>query len=536
MGAAVACFALVTALLSWPQAIRLSCVPDHYDPLLSMWRLAWIAYQLPRDPRHLFDANIFWPEPNTLAYSDATLLQGLLAAPAIWLGVPVPVIYNLLVLSSFVFAATAAFVLARSVTGNWSGAMIAGIVFGFTAYRWDHYVHLELLWSGWMPLVLLALHRTLQSGRLRDGLAVGALFVAQAWSSIYYGVLFAAVLAFTAPVMAWSSALGVRRRVALALGLGALMAATLLLPYLQPYRAARTSLGARSGSETAWYSAGPRHYLSSTPGSVLYGNHTAAWGRHEKHLFPGVIAVGLAVFALWPPLNRRHLAFLAGLVVAIDLSAGTGGILFPVLREHVMPFRGLRAPARAAHIALLFLGLLAACGWARLERRLSSPRARRLAAALAIAMALAEHVQWPQPLRPVALEAPPVYAWLASAPAGAVVELPFPPDNAPHLRNPEFQFHSTFHWQPIVNGYSGNFPESYFRTASALKSFPSGEAMTRLRAIGVRHVVLHEAGWGGRPFHDLVRVLADSQAFTLRASFGEPGSEVRVYEVDGADQ
>ena len=31
-------------------------------PHFSTWRLAWIAHALRTDPRHLFDANIFWPE------------------------------------------------------------------------------------------------------------------------------------------------------------------------------------------------------------------------------------------------------------------------------------------------------------------------------------------------------------------------------------------------------------------------------------------------------------------------------------------
>ena len=527
------CFGFLTAILTWPQVIRLTDVPDHYDPLLSMWRLAWIAHQLPRDPRHLFDANIFWPEQNTLAYSDATLLQGLLGAPAVWMGVPTPVVYNVLVLGSFVFAGSAAFALARAMAGSWIGAMIAGVVFAFAAYRWDHYVHLELLWSGWMPLVLLALHRTFQFARARDGLAAGALLVAQTWSSIYYGVMFAAVLVVTAPLMAWATATASLRRIALALSAGALVTGVLVLPYLQPYRAARAVLGERSAGETALYSAGPRHYLASAPGSVLYGS-TAEWGRHEKRLFPGLIAVGLAAIALWPPIARKHLVFLGGLVVALDLSAGTGGVLFPMLREHLLPFRGLRAPARAAQIALLFLGVLAACGWARVEGHLRSPGARRFAAAGVVMLVLAEYAQWPQRLRTVATDAAPVYAWLGSAPRGAVVELPLPPDTKPQISNPESQYSSTFHWQPIVNGYSGNIPASYSRTAAALGSFPTDEGIARLRAIGVRYVVTHEARWSQRPFRDVVVAMSRAPTLTLRARFGEPGAEVLVYEVLGA--
>lgn len=33
---------------------------------------------MPRDPLHLFDANIFYPEPRTLAYSDHLIVEGMM--------------------------------------------------------------------------------------------------------------------------------------------------------------------------------------------------------------------------------------------------------------------------------------------------------------------------------------------------------------------------------------------------------------------------------------------------------------------------
>ena len=82
---AVGFLAAVTVILTWPQALHLATrVPDHDDPFLSMWRLGWIAHALRTDVRHLFDGNIFHPHLRTLAFSDATLLEGLLAAPWLW--------------------------------------------------------------------------------------------------------------------------------------------------------------------------------------------------------------------------------------------------------------------------------------------------------------------------------------------------------------------------------------------------------------------------------------------------------------------
>ena len=62
---------------TWPMAQGLSSlIVWHIDPPFSVWRLAWVAHQLFVDPVNLFNTNIYYPEPRTLAYSDAMLLQG----------------------------------------------------------------------------------------------------------------------------------------------------------------------------------------------------------------------------------------------------------------------------------------------------------------------------------------------------------------------------------------------------------------------------------------------------------------------------
>ena len=134
---------------------------DIGDPLLSTWRLAWIAHQLPRDPLHLFDANIFYPELRTLAYSDAMLVPSLTAAPLVWLGVPPLLACNLLLLSGFALSGAAMFLLVWSLTRHMPAALLAGFVFAFLPYRFMHYAHLELQMAQWMPLCLWALHRTI---------------------------------------------------------------------------------------------------------------------------------------------------------------------------------------------------------------------------------------------------------------------------------------------------------------------------------------------------------------------------------------
>ena len=59
---------------------------DTGDTVLHEWIMAWVAHQVVHDPVHLFDANIFYPERNTLAYSDPLIVQALLGAPLLWAG------------------------------------------------------------------------------------------------------------------------------------------------------------------------------------------------------------------------------------------------------------------------------------------------------------------------------------------------------------------------------------------------------------------------------------------------------------------
>ena len=57
-------------------------------------------------------------------------------------------------------------------------------------YRFEHYGHLELQMTQWMPLGLLALHLFVSTGRWRYAIALGLAGVAQLYSSMYYAVFF----------------------------------------------------------------------------------------------------------------------------------------------------------------------------------------------------------------------------------------------------------------------------------------------------------------------------------------------------------
>ena len=88
------------ALVLHEQLAHMHSVPDLGDPLFSMWRIGWVFHQMHGDPRSLFDANIFYPFHNTLAYSENLIGSALIAAPVVWLTGNTILAMNIVVLLS----------------------------------------------------------------------------------------------------------------------------------------------------------------------------------------------------------------------------------------------------------------------------------------------------------------------------------------------------------------------------------------------------------------------------------------------------
>ncbi len=532
MRRAFAIFTLLAIVATWPQAVRFDYIPDNVDAYFSLWRLGWIAHQLPLDPRHLFDGNIFYPERLTLAYSDAILLEGIVGLPFIRAGVPLVYVFNTLVLGSFVACGLAMFLLVRRLTGAALPATLAGIVFAFVPYRYDHYYHLELLWAFWMPLAFWAMHRTLETGRVRDGLAVGAFVALQTLSSIYYGIfLCTALAAFVIPLLIGRPR-EIVRRAAAGLALGAVLAAIVSAPYVLPYREVRATVGERNTGEALLYGAGPRHYLAPMPDNILEGSLLGGLGRPEKRLFPGFVALALTVVALWPPMSRTTVAYGLVLLVAANLSFGPRGIGYDWLRDYAIVYRGLRAPARSGQVALLAFAVLAGIGSERFRGWLVARgrNANPIIAALLVA-AFAEYLVRPLQLTPVPVTTPPVYEWLASQPRGVVAEFPMPVKSTLPLHEGEFAFLSTFHWHPLVNGYSGNWSKRYVRLLESVSGFPDADSIAALEAAGVHYVLVHERYVGRERYRAMLDELRGRANVEASGRFPDDAYEISAYRL-----
>lgn len=534
-GAAVVLFYVaLTVFFTWPLAPNLSeRVIAHFDPPFSAWRLARVVHNM-SSGGPLFDGEIFWPAQQTLAYSDAMLAQAAFAWPLLAIGLTPLAVLNVLTLAGVAGSATAAYVLARRLTGNTGGAVVAGLVFAFAPYRRDHLHHIELQWALWTPLALWAWHRALDDGRARDGLLCAAFILLQLLSSIYYGLFLAVTMAVVCPLtLMWRR--GRLQRGALGgLVAGAVIVAIAAALYQRPYAVARELVGERDLDETARFSADASSYLAATPDNLLYGALTKSLGDNEKRLFPGITPIAFSIVALIPPVSPATLIYGVAMGVAWDASLGMSGRIYPLLRAWLPPFHAVRAPARFATIVLLGMSVLTAIGLARIAR-MSSGRFVALAAAATLIL---EYGTTPLSVQRIPRERPRLYTWVSDQPREVTLELPVPLPTFLPLHDAFYMYAQTWHWHPLANGYSGHYTKAYMDLLDALIGFPDKRSSDAMALTGIQRVILHRElfrpgeyapiikALDGHPDYQLVRIetdhMSEARVYAFLPGFGRP--------------
>jgi hypothetical protein len=481
----------LAVLHTWPLATapaRLSR-NDNADALLNEWIVAWVAHQAPRRPAGLLDANIFHPEPGTLAYSEYLLVPAALGLPLRAAGAPPVLVYNLLLIAGFALTGWAGFLLVERWTGDpWAGA-VAGSALAFNAHTLTRLPQLQAIHVEFLPLAVLALDEVISGAaragsRTWRGLApwlLAACVVFQGLTS-YYSL----VLTIVALGCGWLVRFD-RRSIAPVLGAAAI-ASVLLAPALLPY----VRLGqVRPLDEVALYSASARDYLA-TPARIHFDTWSRAFFGGTTALFPGAVALTLALIAVATgtafrdPRARMALAFGAA---GVALSFGPALPGYETLYRVFVPLQGIRNAARFGYLATAAAAILAGFAAAWLRGRMAGARPRAAVTALLLLAVNAD--AFAGPIEYVDAEPiSPLHATLRDTRA-IVAEIPmYPADRV--FRNAPYLLHSTAHWRPMVNGYSGLTPASYVRIAAEVARFPDDRALAALRAAGVTHVFVHD--------------------------------------------
>ena len=291
-----ALFLAIAIALTWPLAVNLeTAFSDLGDPLLNTWILDWDIHAFTHEPLHLFDAPIFAPAKYPLAYSENLVGIALLVAPLRAFG-PSPVtLYNLAMLLGFAMSGYGMSVLVRTVGKSRFASIVAGILFAFCAFKFGHLAHLQIIWSGWLPLLFAALFAFWRLPSISRAGLLAAAFAMNGLTNIHWLLFGSFTLCITVAFLAtvhpqrdlrfWS-------RLAGALVVGSLV----LLPFLLPYQTVAEMYGMRRiRTEAEGGSAEWSDWLVANTRNLVYGRLWTINERSERRLFPGGVAIALAV-------------------------------------------------------------------------------------------------------------------------------------------------------------------------------------------------------------------------------------------------
>jgi hypothetical protein len=496
--AGIAALCLLLAVLhTWPLATDPGTLSrnDNGDAELNEWAMAWVAHQLPRAPLQLFDANIFYPERDTLAYSEPLIVPALMGAPLYWAGLSPVFVFNIVLMLGFALTAYAGYAVVREWTGDRIAALAAGSAFAFNSHTLTRIAHIQGIHAWGLPLALLAADRLVVHARWRDAGWLALWMAAMAYTSGYlvvFGAILVGVVVLARAADWLPRALPVIARFAFATALAALM----IVPVYLPYRRLEQTMGMKRSLDTvAEFSATPLGYLAS--GSrIHFETWSQAFARNPvDFFFPGAVVIALSLAAIaWSwrggGLSRRRAVMLVVLAVTgFVLSLGVQTPIYSWLYYAFPPMQGLRAAARFGNLFLLAVACLAGIGVAALRARLSPGRAAVVAAVLVVLINL-EALR--APLYYTRFEGVPgIYSLLATEPDPVVlVEVPFWPASAV-FENGGYLVNATVHWRPLMNGYSGYVPASYRENAKTFWFFPREHAIEAMRRAGVTHVMIH---------------------------------------------
>jgi hypothetical protein len=518
--AGFAVMATIVATLNWPLLFQLSsAVPGNLgDPVLNVWILAWVSRAVFGE-ESLWHPPIFYPHESALAFSEPLLGLVPFALPVLWITGDAVTAYNvtLLLLAFVTFAGAAALV--RELTGRDDAAVIAGILTATSPYlAVAQITRIQMLSCGWSFLALAGLHRFLRTGSWPAAALFAGAYSLQALSNTYLGVYLSLPVALVVIHALLSSDLRQQRHRLWRLGVALVAVGVVTSPVVLALRDVKAHFGvSRTTAETGAYSADIWSYFS------VWHQQAPAWLGAEitadRALFHGGLLLLLAAAGLVIMGTRRSwwrepaVAYVAVAAVAWLLSLGPqpawGGTpvgipgIYSILTAIVPGLDALRSPGRFGLFVLVALAVWAGIALAAWLARVP-PAVRVLTLAVCAAAGVTQSVKgydWVAELPETGKGSREAYAWLATLPSNAMIELPIVStyqDNTATVGGSQtlsYQLASLQHGHRLVNGSSGFTPPlmTFLEgSASPLASVAQADTALRLlRMIGVRYLVIH---------------------------------------------
>src|SRR5215207_3068969 len=546
LGCSIALGVGLALLMHWPLPLHVgSDVPrDLGDPLAQAWQIAWGGHALQHQPFEYWQANMYYPLENSLAFSDA--LVGYAPIGLIAEGFTAAIVrYDVLFIFAYALAFVGAYLLARELGARPAAAVVAGAAYAYAPWRLEQDRHLHVISSGGIPLALFLLVLGYRRGRWPPVLAGWLVAAWQLALGFTLGLMLAYLLAVLAVILIpdWRRERPARPVVlATSAGVAAFLAIAVLMAL--PYQQVRDDHpeSERTPAEVASFSSGPSQFAAAPQANLFWGPVTAdirdqLGAFSEQTLFPGILAPLLAAVGLFSRVSpfgpRLRVGVGLGVIALAWLSLGFrvpgDGFPYPyrLVYDWAPGWDAVRTPGRLNTLISLGLALLAAAGahrvlsgkWSGTEFGFRRPLETALAFALP-AIVLLEGCGFEVAKNDTLLAGPPLGT--VPMPPKGLVDATSPRVHLPmNLNESRFLVWSTNGFPKIVNG-SGSFtPRQFEQLEREMAGFPTPPLLSKLSSIGVKTVVVQPDIIAGTPWKDW-------RSWTLR---GEQTGGVVLYRL-----
>lgn len=488
---------------------------EENDGRLLAWTLAWDDHMILTDPIHIFQANIYYPNANTLTYSEHGIGISLLALPLYILSNGNPIIgFNFVMLISYFLNAYFTYLLVKYFTKRRAAGIIAGIIYGFCSYKVLNFGHLQNMTIFYMPLLLLLMFKYFDTKKLKFLIGIGLCLLLQSLSSWYHMIFIFLLFGIFALFFIYTKKLV--KKDFIRFGIMLIPVFLVILPFALPYFAFnKENQSAYKLDDLKTYSADFGGYLLPSPNTFLGSEVLPKLGITKKSWwenfnFIGYIALTLSIISIvsirknekgkWRfKLDKKKSIFAICGAVFFILSFGpflrfndiTTRIPLPyyLIFKFLTPIRFIRAVARFSTVVFLMISILSGYGYLKLEKRFKSRNMKWLLLIVISIFIMLEYYPF-HDYRTYAdvSVVPEVYKEVKeNRDVKAIAVLPI--DVGPFVTT-GYIYWSGYHLKPIVNGYSGYEPPTYATYRKIITQFPDSLSLAKLYGIGVTHIVV----------------------------------------------
>lgn len=494
------------------------------DELVITWIQNWVIHVIMSgNITTLFDANIYFPYHNTLAYSDLFITSSIFSIiPLQLIDEPIGT-FNFTLISSLALLGFSIFLFSYYFTKDFLVSLFSGIMVIFSPAVLDKSTHLQILAVQWVPLSILFFLLFIKTSKSRFLLISLIFFLLQTYNSFLpgYFIIFSNII-----ILIYNFIFDKKKTVkiiTLKNILFLLIGFSLLIPIIIPYYQVSKEFNyTRDIRDTIHFALQPEDLLYSSTHSrfSFFLNNLPINKYSQNNEFKagniGIIFSILTLFAIYyffryfnknnKIINSLSIIGLFGLILSLGpvLHLGRRTIHEPfiiplpyTLLYYILPgFQGFRNSARWEMLFIICFSIVIALVLYRVLKKYSAVSKTIIYFVLIIAC-IAEN-NFPMKFESVIKQKdfPKIYSWLSSTSQNsAVILLPIYNWDMPYASEEiKRDYFSISHWHKTVNGYSGFSPPPWQRTVyEVMQDFPSDNILDKFKKIGVSYIIIRKS-------------------------------------------